>query len=272
MPIPQPPDESTTPCQICGRRLPAGDLMPGHFVRSSIEATIRKAHPGWDPDGYICLHDLNVFRARHVEDVLAEERGELSALEAEVIRGMHEQEAIAQDVNSAFDRRLTLGERMADRIAEFGGSWGFILSFGGVLLVWILFNSISMLERHFDPYPFILLNLVLSCLAALQAPIIMMSQNRQEAKDRLRSENDFRINLKAELEIRNINAKLDLLLTHQWQRLLEIQRIQMEMMEGLIRNPPNPRSHPEASLAHRPSEEEDREAGGQGRAPAGGPS
>ena len=122
---------------------------------------------------------------------------------------------------------------MADRIADFGGSWTFILSFGGFILVWVVINTIVLIARPFDPYPFILLNLFLSCLAAIQAPIIMMSQNRQELRDRLRSENDYRVNLKAELEIRHLHEKLDHLLQHQWERLIEIQQIQIELMNEL---------------------------------------
>ena len=101
------------------------------------------------------------------------------------------------------------------------------------MLAWVGVNSAVLFWRPFDPYPFILLNLVLSCLAAIQAPIIMMSQNRQEARDRMRAEHDYQVNLKAELEIRHLHRKVDQLLTHQWQRLLEIQRIQMELMEDL---------------------------------------
>ena len=127
-----------------------------------------------------------------------------------------------------------------DEIPAFkvGGSWRFILIFAGVLLGWIVLNALVLLQRPFDPYPFILLNLVLSCLAAIQAPVIMMSQNRQEAKDRLRAENDYRVNLKAELEVRHVNAKMDLLLTHQWRRLMEIQQIQMDLMEELVERKP----------------------------------
>ncbi|MEX1313730.1 MAG: DUF1003 domain-containing protein [Desulfotignum sp.] len=125
---------------------------------------------------------------------------------------------------------MTLGEALADRIATFGGSWRFILFFGFVLMFWILINTIALAARPFDPYPFILLNLILSCLAAIQAPVIMMSQNRQEAKDRLRSEHDYRINLKAELEIRHLHEKIDHLLSRQWERLAEIQEIQIELL------------------------------------------
>jgi uncharacterized membrane protein len=158
----------------------------------------------------------------------------MSALEQEVVRSLKEHELLAKNINLEFDRELTFGQRLADKVAEFGGSWSFIVSFAVILVVWIAINSIALIWR-FDPYPFILLNLVLSCIAALQAPVIMMSQNRQEAKDRLRAEHDYQINLKAELEIRHLNAKIDLLLTHQWHRLLEIQQIQTELIEELAR-------------------------------------
>jgi uncharacterized membrane protein len=142
---------------------------------------------------------------------------------------------LSKNINAEFEQNLTFGERLADKIADFGGSWNFIVIFGGVLLLWVAVNSMILIWRPFDPYPFILLNLVLSGLAAVQAPIIMMSQNRQEAKDRFRSEHDYSINLKAELEIRHLHEKIDHLLKNQWQRLLEIQEIQMELMEELTR-------------------------------------
>jgi len=128
-------------------------------------------------------------------------------------------------------RQRTLGERLSDHLASFGGSWTFIIFFFVVLVAWMAFNVVLVEQERFDPYPFILLNLVLSCLAALQAPIIMMSQKRQEAKDRLRSENDYRVNLKAELEIRHLHEKIDHILTGQWERLAEIQQIQLELMQ-----------------------------------------
>jgi uncharacterized membrane protein len=151
-----------------------------------------------------------------------------------VVESLARHETLAQDVEAQFQKKLSLGERLADRIADFGGSWTFILLFAGVILFWILLNAAFLLGRAFDPYPFILLNLLLSCLAAVQAPIIMMSQNRQEARDRLRSENDYRVNLKAELEIRHLHEKLDHLLQHQWERLMEIQQIQIELMNELV--------------------------------------
>jgi uncharacterized membrane protein len=144
-------------------------------------------------------------------------------------------------VSIEFEQQLTFGERLADKIAEFGGSWRFIIIFFVILSLWIAINSLTLILKPFDPYPFILLNLILSCLASIQAPIIMMSQNRQEDKDRLRAEHDYRINLKAELEIRHLHEKIDHLLMNQWQRLLEIQEIQMELMEELARKTPQGR-------------------------------
>jgi uncharacterized membrane protein len=166
---------------------------------------------------------------------MEKERGEASDLEKEVLRSMEKQELVSRNTIDDYDQKLTLSQRLADRIASFGGSWRFILIFGGLLFLWVLVNSLVLLFRPFDPYPFIFLNLILSCLAAIQAPIIMMSQNRQEDKDRTRSQHDYQVNLKAELEIRNLHEKLDFLLLNQWQKLLEIQQIQTEMIEELLR-------------------------------------
>jgi uncharacterized membrane protein len=220
-------------CQICHRRIPRELATAAGQIRGAVVEQIKKQHPDWTGTGFICYEDLNHFRADYIADVLREEKGELSALEREVVRSFQEHELLAQNINAEFDRRLTLGEMLADRVAEFGGSWTFILCFAGVLAVWVVVNTIGLLSQPFDPFPYILLNLVLSCLAAIQAPVIMMSQNRQEAKDRMRAEHDYRVNLKAELEIRHLNAKLDLLLTHQWQQLLEIQQVQTDLIQEL---------------------------------------
>lgn len=227
--------KETVICQICKEQKRLSEVLPGELVRDSIVKTIRKKYPDWSPSGFICLSDLNHFRAEYIQDILRAEKGELSALELAVVRSLKEQEILSEDVNAAFERQLTLGERLADKVAEFGGSWRFITIFTTIIMVWITVNSVALFWRPFDPYPYILLNLVLSCLAAVQAPIIMMSQNRQESKDRLRAEYDYRVNLKAELEIRHLHAKIDQLMTSQWQRLEEIQQIQMELMEELVR-------------------------------------
>ncbi|MBN1361088.1 MAG: DUF1003 domain-containing protein [Sedimentisphaerales bacterium] len=160
-------------------------------------------------------------------------KGELTTLEHDVLRSLREHELLSTNVDAESEQAWTFGQRLADRIATFGGSWSFLIVFGILLSLWILMNSLVLLWRPVDPYPFILLNLVLSCLAAIQAPIIMMSQNRQEAKDRLRAEHDYQVNLKAELEIRQLHEKIDHLLSHQWERLVEIQEVQLELLSEI---------------------------------------
>ncbi|TWU26766.1 hypothetical protein Pla52o_06210 [Novipirellula galeiformis] len=220
-------------CSICKKKFPLAEVTPSRLVRPAMAALIVADHPDWDRDSYGCHNDLNHYRSLYMQDILTAEKGELSSLEKEVLDSLREHDILTQNLNETVDEEATLGQRLADRVATFGGSWTFILFFASVLIVWITINSIALLSKPFDPFPFILLNLVLSCLAAIQAPVIMMSQNRQEAKDRLRSENDYRVNLKAELEIRHLHSKLDLLLTHQWQRLLEIQQVQTGLLEEL---------------------------------------
>ncbi len=229
-------NDKTVICQICGRRFDPDEVMPAEMVRPAISDLIQEQKPDWSDSGYICYSDLNRFRNQYVENELEAEKGELSNLEKEVIDSLQEHELISANINEEFNRQLTFGERLSDRIAEFGGSWRFIILFVAILLVWIGINVVVWLWRPFDPYPFILLNLVLSCLAALQAPIIMMSQNRQEDKDRFRAENDYLINLKAELEIRHLQQKVDHLLMSQWQRLMKVQEVQMQLLEELSPN------------------------------------
>jgi uncharacterized membrane protein len=223
------------PCEVCGKVFPIRDLVPGGAVRDVVAAEIRKDFPGWSPEKFICRPDLNRFRSRYVHSLLESEKGELTSLEHEVLQSLREHEVLAKDTDSEFEENWTLGERLADRIASFGGSWTFLICFGAFLALWIAVNSAVLIWRPVDPYPFILLNLVLSCLAAIQAPIIMMSQNRQEAKDRLRSQHDYQVNLKAELEIRHLHEKIDHLLSHQWERLVAIQEVQLELLSELGR-------------------------------------
>ena len=152
-------------------------------------------------------------------------------LEKEIREKMARRETVSKNVNIVHGERLTLGERMSDRLADTAGSWGFISFFFLFLVLWIGINSVQFLFKPFDHYPYILLNLMLSCLAAIQAPVIMMSQNRQEAKDRLRSEHDYEVNLKAELEIQGLHEKLDGLRDKQWQELLSIQQQQIDLLQ-----------------------------------------
>jgi len=224
-----------TACKICGKTKAQSMMMPAALIRNAIAEQIRKEYPDWSAEGYICIADLNHFRMQYIQNLLESEKGELTSLDHEVIESLKQHETLASNIDAEFEKDLTLGEILADKIATFGGSWRFITVFGSVLLVWIFMNTAVLLWKPFDPYPFILLNLILSCLAAIQAPVIMMSQNRQEAKDRLRSEHDYRINLKAELEIRHLHEKIDHLLSRQWERLVEIQQIQIELMSEMTR-------------------------------------
>lgn len=231
-------ESSLFPCPICGQQKPQDEAVNRELIYGPVEDIILRKRPEWSAHGLICADCLNHFRTEYVEDVLELQKGELSTLEQEVLESLREHEVLAKNINLEFEQQLTLGERLADKVAEFGGSWGFIITFLTVMGVWIAFNVGFLLSGPFDPYPFILLNLVLSCIAALQAPIIMMSQNRQASKDRLHAEHDYQVNLKAELEIRHLNGKMDLLMTRQWQRLLEIQRIQLDTMQDFARKTP----------------------------------
>ena len=215
-------------CQVCGASR-VEDLRRGIMAGPAVAGLIRASTGAWSDDGWICLDDLNRFRHDYVRSLLETERGELSVLDAEVVRSLREQELVSHHPEDLHEPS-TVGERLADAVAAFGGSWRFILLFLGLLVVWIATNSLALLMRPFDPYPFIFLNLVLSCVAALQAPVIMMSQNRQEGRDRRHARHDYQVNLKAELEIRHLHQKLDHLLSHQWERLVEIQQIQMQLI------------------------------------------
>jgi len=216
-------------CQICGSDQ-LSKLHPGILVRPAVAELIQGKIGRWSEKGWICSEDLQKFRHEYVRSLLEAEKGELTALEKEVLESLSQQEILSRNPEEEIISALTMGQRMADRIAAVGGSWRFITIFAIVLFVWIIINTIVLVARPFDPYPFILLNLILSCLAAIQAPVIMMSQNRQEARDRLNAMRDYQVNLKAELEIRHLHQKLDHLLTHQWERLVEIQEIQMELI------------------------------------------
>ena len=223
----------TAECVICGQTKSVRNGTIGEVVRPSLSEFIHRKAPQWDGKSFICFDDLGKFRRDYVKEVLQDEVGELSALDNEVVESLQQHEILSSDISKQFEKKLTFGERLSDTIAAFGGSWTFIIFFSFVLFLWVVANSFILANRAFDPYPYILMNLVLSALAALPAPVIMMSQNRSEARDRLRGENDYKINLKAELEIRHLHEKLDHLLRRQYNRLFELQQIQIELLEEL---------------------------------------
>jgi uncharacterized membrane protein len=225
---------TTRRCAISGSPLTEAEALPCATLRPSLLGFIQKRHPAVTASDFIASTLLPDLRAAFVEAALTDEIGEITDLERAVIDSLKKQEILSAHPDEELLAARTFGERLSDHIASFGGSWKFIITFGVFILLWIMSNLILLGTNPPDPYPFIFLNLLLSCLAALQAPVIMMSQNRVEARDRLRAEQDYQINLKAELEIRHLHEKLDHLLLHQSARLLEIQQIQTDLLRQLV--------------------------------------
>lgn len=195
-------------CQICGNERVA-DLHPGILVRPPVAEMIQRQIGSWSEQSWICTEDLQKFRHEYVRALLEADKGEITALDQEVLESLRQQDILSRNPEEELQSSLTVGQRLADRVANVGGSWKFITWFTVVFVVWILSNSFFLVTRPFDPYPFIFLNLVLSCLAAIQAPVIMMSQNRQAAKDRVQADQDFRVNVKAEFAIQQLHRKID---------------------------------------------------------------
>ncbi|HEX2430785.1 MAG TPA: DUF1003 domain-containing protein [Aestuariivirgaceae bacterium] len=217
-------------CALTGKRMSRSQLIPLDLVSRQIGDRIRADHPELGSDVLVSRAEIDRYRAAYVEELLLTERGELSALDRQVAQSLAKGELISENLDIGEPSRRSFGERASDLLAAFGGSWSFLIVFGVCMSAWIAVNLRA--TNSFDPYPFILLNLVLSCIAAIQAPIIMMSQRRQETRDRERALNDYRVNLKAELEIRHLHDKIDHLISKQWQRLAEIQALQIEIMQG----------------------------------------
>lgn len=209
-------------------------LVKGRTIRSTLLNEIKKDYPDFSEKDTISLDKLNAYRQRYIESTLKEEVGELSHIEKHVIESITKGELLSENTDHAVDQKFSYGQRLADKIASFGGSWKFIIIFMSFIFIWMCINIVFLVSKAFDPYPFILLNLILSCLAAIQAPVIMMSQNRQEEKDRERAQNDYLVNLKSELEIRMLHEKMDHLMQIQHEHLLEIQEIQIDMMKELM--------------------------------------
>ena len=170
---------------------------------------------------------------KEIDQLLTDENKHLNKLHQIVKDTLKSEELIIHNLLNPPLEILTPGQRISDKVARFGGSWRFIILFGIILTLWIIFNVVAIGHYRFDPYPFILMNLILSCIAALQAPVIMMSQNRQEEKDRMRSENDYLVNLKAEMQIRSLHQKMDLLLEEQIQTLYDTQAAQFTLLKEI---------------------------------------
>ncbi|MBC6368532.1 DUF1003 domain-containing protein [Algoriphagus sp. AK58] len=228
---------------ISQKPIPTGEAVIGAEIRAGIFDLICQEHPGFGPEDSISLSEMNFYRRLYLTRMMEEEKGELARIDQQVMMAIRDNSILSEKIQDEIEPELTLGEKMADHIASFGGSWTFILIFFTFLIIWMITNAYLLVNQPFDPYPFILLNLILSCLAAIQAPIIMMSQNRQEAKDRIRSEHDYKIDLKAELEIKILSEKIDHLLVHQNRKLLEIQEVQVDYMEDLLKQIKNFKPH-----------------------------
>lgn len=221
---------------LSGQEFPKSEMIPAKQIRESIFKLIKSEYPKFSKNSAISISELNHYRQKYLETYLISEAGELSQLEKEVLSSIEKQELItAGSLTEPEESTNSFGQQLADKVASFGGSWRFIILFSVLIAIWITGNIVFLADKGFDPYPFILLNLILSCLAALQAPVIMMSQNRQEDKDRERAKQDYMINLKAELEIRTLHEKMDHLIIHQQQELLNIQELQVEMMEDIMK-------------------------------------
>jgi len=200
---------------ISGREYPIHDRVPGSVIRDTIMAVIRRDHAQFGDDSQISASELNHYRKKYLSEYLTQQSCDLTEDEKQVVSAVAAKSTLTDKVDTESEAGLTFGQRVADKVADFGGSWTFILSFMGFLALWIVANAWWLSHRSFVPYPFILLNLILSCLAALQAPVIMMSQNRQDEKDRERAKKDYMVNLKSELEIRMLHEKIDHLISEQ---------------------------------------------------------
>lgn len=227
-------------CSLCTESVDGRSLRSPQKLENRIIDLIKQDRPEWEGNRGICPNCLEQYRAKKFVGYLEAEYQKLSDLEHAVVTKITRRDRVSRRVHLEVESAMTVGERIADKVAQFGGSWRFIGIFGGILVVWMIINAWVLRAHPFDPYPFILLNLVLSTLAALQAPVIMMSQNRQADKDRLHAQRDYEVNLMAEIEIRDLHDKMDSLRFKQWHELWHIQKRQIELLEHLCQRDANP--------------------------------
>ena len=226
---------STFRSDLSGKEFPENEKVSAKNLRQSLLHFINKTHPNFSKNCFLSIEEMNDYREKYISEFLNKKLGNLTEVEKQVIQSVSKNTMISTEVEED-EKEITFGQKLADKVAEFGGSWGFIIFFMTFLVAWILLNVFWLSNHGFDPFPFILLNLILSCIAAIQAPVIMMSQNRQEEKDRERSKKDYKINLKSELEIRELHEKIDHLIIHYQQDLLEIQKTQIDLLENILHN------------------------------------
>ncbi|RMF82119.1 MAG: DUF1003 domain-containing protein [Chloroflexi bacterium] len=225
-------NHNTFRCPVCGNEHLIGEILPGATLPTAIANTIHDRHAAWSADDDVCVDCFNRAVVDHIEDTLKDEKGEpLSNMETDVINSIKRQALIPADIE--FERALTRGDRLANRIADTVGTWSFVALILVGMVIWVVANVVW---RPFEPYPLIILigmGTVLGALAAVQAPIILMAQRRNHKLDRMRDENDARINLKAELEIRYLSEKIDHLLLHNRNTLIEIRAMQDELLRAI---------------------------------------
>ncbi len=221
--------------KISNLEIKKGEEILGRDIREGIFNLIQTEFPNFTLNDAITIEELNRYRRLYLTSLIQQEKGEIAAIDQDVLNAIKNNSILSENIQDEIEAELTFGQKLADGVAGFGGSWAFIITFFSFILIWMIINIWFLTTKPFDPFPFILLNLILSCLAAIQAPIIMMSQNRQEQKDRQRSEHDYKINLKAELEIKLLSEKIDHLLAHQNKKLLEIQELQTDYLEDLMK-------------------------------------
>ena len=226
---------STFRSDLSGKEFAENEKISAKNIRQSLLHFINKTHPNFSKNCFLSIEEMNDYREKYISEFLNKKLGNLTEVEKQVIQSVSKNTMISTEVEED-EQETSFGQKLADKVAEFGGSWGFIIFFMTFLVAWILLNVFWLSNHGFDPYPFILLNLILSCIAAIQAPVIMMSQNRQEEKDRERAKKDYKINLKSELEIRELHEKIDHLIIHYQQDLLEIQKTQIDLLENILHN------------------------------------
>ncbi len=211
------------------------EIVYASDIRENVFNYIQSKYSSFNKDSVLSYEELNQLRRMYLSELIRIDIGEYEGLNKDVGKAIENNTFISENIEEDLEINLSTGQKLADKIADFGGSWFFISVFFVFIITWMALNVFVLGSNSYDPYPFILLNLILSCIAAIQAPIIMMSQNRQEQKDRIRAEHDYKINLKAELEVKLLHEKIDHLIINQNKKLLEIQEVQVDYMEDLIK-------------------------------------
>lgn len=222
-------------CVICGQHFSASEGLFLRDLNDRLKQQIMAETDFAKNSSFICLKDLQHVRIKNMQAVIDQDLDVDQRMNSELQKELSKDTYVIRNLNETVNGQLTRGQKMADAVAKFGGSWGFIITFCIVLVVWMTVNVVHLFGINFDPYPFILLNLFLSCVAAIQAPIIMMSQNRSAQRDRFDAENDYRTNTKSEMEIRILHKKIDQMNEVQWPHILDIEKLQIEVM-GEIKN------------------------------------